>query len=288
MKVILKKGKNRKENILNCLAEIKSEIKKAIKNKKRIIIKPNFVNIKKQLAASHVDAAEAIIEFFKQITDKPIIIAESSAQNTNKGYKNFHFEKLKERHNVPLIDLNKEPYKYISLGKVKIRVARMMLNKNNFIISLTKPKTHNAVIATLSIKNLLMGSIIKSGKIKGNDKGKMHHSKPDINYLLAKLSQKLYPDLSIIDGYTGMEGNGPVNGKPVKHRIAIASLSPIAADLTCLKCMSIPVKDIGYLTYIKQRKNPRYKIDGNISACKRKYKLHKNIKKQLAWKKHGI
>ena len=37
-----------------------------------------------------------------------------------------------------------------------------------------------------------------------------------INYNIAMLAQKLHPDLAVVDGYEGMEGNGPTKGSNIK------------------------------------------------------------------------
>ena len=53
--------------------------------------------------------------------------------------------------------------------------------------------------------------------------------------------QRMMPNwgVGLIDGFEGMEGNGPVSGFPVPHRIAIASTDFLAADRVGLECMGI-------------------------------------------------
>ena len=109
---------------------------------------------KRQLAASNVKAAEAVIEFFQKLGFKDIIVAESSAGNTMKAYKNFDYFQLEKKYGVKLVDMNKEPSAKINVGTI-VPVSKIMLDKHNFIISLAMPKTHDCVIATLSLKNIL-------------------------------------------------------------------------------------------------------------------------------------
>jgi len=42
-----------------------------------------------------------------------------------------------------------------------------------------------------------------------------------VNFNMANLAQRLHPDLAVIDGYEGMEGNGPTLGTPVEHRFVL-------------------------------------------------------------------
>jgi uncharacterized protein (DUF362 family) len=229
--VALIKGYDRKENLTKSLNLIKNDIFDKIKSKK-ILIKPNFVSDHIQLASTEVEAIEAVIIFFKNLGCNDIIIAESSAGNTKKAYENFGYTKLKE---VKLIDLDDEEYEYFDIG-IKVPISKLFLN-DYFIVSLAKAKTHDSVIATLSLKNILMGCITK---IKGNEKDSLHNlGNKELGLRIAKLTEHIYPDLAIIDGFMGMEGNGPVDGTPVDSRFAIASIDALSADRVCLECMGI-------------------------------------------------
>ena len=54
---------------------------------------------------------------------------------------------------------------------------------------------------------------------------------------------------TVIDGFEGMEGNGPARGTPVPSRMAIASTDYIAADRVAVECMGINAEWVGYLNY---------------------------------------
>lgn len=87
------------------------------------------------------------------------------------------------------------------------------LNPDIFCISICPAKTHGVVVVTLSIKNIIVGSL-------QDDKEKIHQNFKAINLTLAKVYQEyISPDLSIIDAFEAIEGNGPVNGNPVKMNI---------------------------------------------------------------------
>jgi uncharacterized protein (DUF362 family) len=99
------------------------------------------------------------------------------------------------------------------------------------------------------------------------------------------------PDFAIIDGLEGMEGNGPISGTPVDHRIAMASFDPVAMDSMAVRLMGIPLEDVGYLNYLAAAgigNIDRDKIDiiGGKDPDKSiiTYKLSTNIKTQLEWK----
>ena len=68
------------------------------------------------------------------------------------------------------------------------------------------------------------------------------------------LAPMLHPSLSVIDGFEGMEGNGPINGTPVDHRVCVVSTDYLAADTVGATLMGIDPADIGYLTYLASAK----------------------------------
>ena len=291
--VSLVKGNDRKKNILKALELIRDDIKNSLKNKERILIKPNFVSTNIPLCATNVKCVEAIIEFMQDF-EKPIIIAESPAIGTAvDGFRNYDYEYLEDKFGVKLMDLEKDGFEEIELDtsgfnlirpkSIKVGISKMLLDKKNYIISSAVLKTHDTVIATLSLKNILMGAICK------RDKAKMHGSIKDINIFLFKLAKILRPDLAVIDGFEGMEGNGPLYGTTVDTRCSIASIDCIAADRVGLEVMEINPDYVGYLNYcgnygIGVFDLSKIKILGDkIDECKRKFKLNDTWKQQINW-----
>jgi uncharacterized protein (DUF362 family) len=112
-----------------------------------------------------------------------------------------------------------------------------------------------------------------------------------INYNLFALAQPLHPHLSIIDGFDGMQGNGPVSGIAVDHRVAVVGLDWLAADRTAVELMGIDYAKVGYLNYcaqagLGQGDLSRIEVVGERIADQIKpYKLSDNIEKQLVWMK---
>ena len=111
-----------------------------------------------------------------------------------------------------------------------------------------------------------------------------------INYNLFSLASQLHPDLSVIEGYEGMEGNGPTRGTPVDHRVCVAGMDWLASDRIALELMGINYADVGYLNYCADAGmgigdlNQIEVIGERVQDHVRKYKLSGNIEKQLGWK----
>jgi len=256
-KVSLVKGNDRREITYQALKNIEDEVLASIGGKK-ILIKPNFVTTKRQLAATHADAVRGILDFLRPHYKKQIIVGESTASKagTFDGFKNYEYLPLEKEYNVKLVDLNKGSYEYrYVFGKghrpQPIRIISTFLDPNLFIISAAKMKTHNRVVTTLSLKNVILGAPLND--YKKNDKRLTHAAynfsrEALLHYNMFHLAQEIYPDLGVIDGFVAMEGRGPGGGTPVDARVALASMDPLAMDILATKVMGFDPSQIMYLT----------------------------------------
>ncbi|MBN1818409.1 MAG: DUF362 domain-containing protein, partial [Sedimentisphaerales bacterium] len=86
-----------------------------------------------------------------------------------------------------------------------------------------------------------------------------------------------------IDGFEGMEGEGPVGGTPVDSRITIASCDPLAADKVATKVMGFDPDQILYLQAMTQAGMGqgdlgKINILGNtIEQCQQKFRISKQL-----------
>lgn len=112
----------------------------------------------------------------------------------------------------------------------------------------------------MSLKNIAMGSpIIDPGYFRNvancsADKASMHGSgNQDLNDNLHILAGLMAPDLAVIDGFEGMEGNGPCWGTKVTQNVAVVSLDWFAADRAGVELMGVKSTDVAYRFCPKKR-----------------------------------
>jgi uncharacterized protein (DUF362 family) len=261
-KVCLVKGNDCRQIVYEAIKKIEDDVLASIGDKKKILIKPNFVVTTRQLAATHVEAVRGILDFLAPNYKGQIVIGEStiSRQGTFHGYENYGYLPLETEYNVKLVDLNKQPWQYRYVfgpghRPTPIRIISTFLDPDTYIISAAKMKTHDRVVTTLSLKNVLLGAPLND--YKKNDKGLMHTEykfsrKSLLHYNMFHLAQEIYPDLGVIDGFEAMEGRGPTGGTPVDARIALASLDPLAMDTLATRLMGFDPGQIGYLASMHQ------------------------------------
>ena len=314
-RVALFQGDDRRQNILQALNLVGDDIDWA--SKPRVLIKPNFVSTERPLSATPVEAVRALLDWLRRRYDGPIVIGEGTAtRNTWEGFANYGYLSLPDEYpGVELRDLNADEPAAVRvfdrhLRPLTLRVARSAL-QSDCRIAIGPPKTHDAVIVTLSLKNMIMGSLISRwapcppeqlletartagacadptaqpttgvalagrglyanlphwvknlslmewtkaaylSRSKGSDKQRMHQSLPLLNLNLFALAPLLRPHLSVIDGWVGMEGDGPTRGDAVDWRVAVASADFLAADALTAELMGFPIESIGYLHYCHQ------------------------------------
>ena len=150
-KVALVQGDIRRTNVYQALVGIDDQILPDLKRKKYVVIKPNCVSSRNQLASAHVDALAGILDYLEPRFHGPVIIAESSADDTLEAFENFKYPELaKERsaQKVSLVDLNREgkfetiPLIDFDLHVTPVRLAARLLAPDAYVISSAMLKAH--------------------------------------------------------------------------------------------------------------------------------------------------
>jgi uncharacterized protein (DUF362 family) len=298
-------GTDRRGMVAQALKPFEREIREGIRDR-QVVIKTNFVWHGTPLCATHPDAVRGLLEFLAPLYKKKILLAESSAspQGIGELMEGYGYAPLKKDFNIEYLELNEQPtVPFFILGKnlypQKIQLISTYLDPKNYFISITRPKAHNVVVATLGLKNMVMGSPLK--EFKGVSYKSMMHG-PDnnvspwyLNYNMFLVAQRVRPRFTVIDGLEGMEGNGPIEGTPVDHGFALAGPDVIAVDRIGAELMGVDIADIGYLNFcgnagFGQLDRKKIKILGSDDPAKHviKYRMNDNIEWQLKWKKDMV
>ena len=301
--VALVHGEDRRKNVHDALVAIDKQILPLLRRKKRVLIKANAVNVKNQLSCTHADALRAILDYLAPRYKGPVTIADSSQGNTSTAFENFQYPRLIGEYEslaIELVDFDVEgkyttaPLLTRELHLTPVRLAARMLDPDAFLICSTCMKAHDVVVATLAVKNMAVGAPLKSAPkatVRFNDKRLYHVGPHASNYNIFLTAQLMQPywGVTVIDGFEGMEGTGPMSGTPVPSRIAIASTDFLAADRVGLECMGLDPRWVGYLQYCGQVGLGNYdlaKIDVRgpaIGTVQKKYRLHNDVERQLQW-----
>jgi len=307
-KVSLIKGDNRRKNIYDALVAIDDQIRPALKAKKYVFVKLNGVEAAGRLLGStQPDALAGILDYLAPRFKGPVFVGDSGDGPGNKAVSQFGWDKvfadyksLKLKFEITNEDQSHYGLLYgidYDLHVIPIRLGGRFVDPDAFLISAGVLKTHNMVVATMAVKNLVMGAplapALGNSNYADSEKRKFHVGIRSGNYNMFLAAQKMLPinwGIGVVDGYEGMEGNGPMSGTPVGHRIALASTDFLAVDRVGLECMGIDASWPGYLNYAYQAGLGQYdlkKIDvvgAKIAEVQKKYRLHADVDRMLEWR----
>lgn len=291
-KVALTAEENRYQTVFRALDFFTQEIVKIIDSieiedhhKNYVVIKPNCVVTNNPLAATNIEALRAVLDFLAPIWQGRVILAEGTGVgNTMEAFKNYGYLGLKKDYpNLEFSDLNFSNAIFIDvfdrdLKPQRIKIANTVC-ESPLRISVGPPKTHDSAVVTLSIKNMAIGSILKE------DKMKLSHEPRSINRSIAAINEYTFPHLSVIDGWVGMEGNGPAHGHKVDSQFCVCSDNPLAADTLTTKIMGFHPLQIGYLNLLGAGKiQDKIEVIGKDPIAFRfHFKPHQTYLEQIQW-----
>jgi uncharacterized protein (DUF362 family) len=306
--VSINKNSDRRKATYDSLKPLQDDVSKAI-GQKQVIIKVNagFPTEDHRIHSTYPDQVRGILDFLGDFYEGNIWISEgvgsSKTGDMMDGYELYGILPIqKEYKSIKLVDANRTPAtkKWIhqfNASPMPISIINMYFEQDKYIISAARFKTHNAVVGTYSLKNIVMGSPLGSFDGKTSEKGKMHGgnagndgSGQELSYNLFRLAlQGVYPDLAVVDGVTGIEGDGPWDGTPVEHNLSIASTDFVACDRVCTELMGIDPFYMKYLEWCGDaglgnwNMNNIRTVGANVGDNIIKYKLNKNFETQISW-----
>ena len=241
-KVAVVKGQRGHEPVFRALDLI--DYKSAVSDWKKVLIKVNFITVKTWDTGATTDpvVVEAII---KKLKDLPIevYVVESDATMTDadKAFEVTGMKEMCERNGVECFNLRyvKEKTEMdVPNGEALRKITVPRIVTESAIISVAKLKTHTSTGVTLGMKNLF-------GLLPDKFKSKYHFK--GINKVIVDINTVIRPALTVIDGFVGMEGLGPVGGKPVQMDLIVAGKDPVATDSTACRVMGIDPHEINHI-----------------------------------------
>ncbi|HXG13457.1 MAG TPA: DUF362 domain-containing protein [Gemmataceae bacterium] len=230
---------------------------------RRVVLKPNLVEYHRdKVINTDPRVVAAVIELCRRQGAKEVIVAEGPGHCRNVEYlvNASGLGEVLERYQVPFVDVNHdEPVKLPNLGRLTgleyLYLARTVATAD-VLISLPKLKVHHWAGATLSLKNLFG---IMSGICYGWPKNELHWR--GIENSIVDIALTRTPELAIVDGILGMEGDGPINGTPKHVGALIMGCDPLAVDATGCRLMRLNPERVGHLMLAYHKKLGRLRTE---------------------------
>ena len=210
----------------------------------KVLIKVNFIVEKTWDTGATTDPiiVEAIIKKLEGLPVK-VYVVESDATMTNadKAFEATGMKDMCSRNGVEWLNLRYVKDKVelaVPNGEALKSITVPRLVTESAVISAAKLKTHVNTGVTLGMKNMF-------GLLPDKFKGKYHLK--GISKVVVDINTVLRPALTVIDGFVGMEGQGPADGTPVKMGLIIAGTDVVATDATACRVMGINPYEIKHI-----------------------------------------
>lgn len=238
----------------------------------RLYVKPNLVSVYHKSGMKDCDYPEstdprvfdAVIAYLKRI-QKNIVITESSGKPmpTRNSFKVSGFDRIARYHKTGLVALETCPVVRYLLPKAEVmkevyipEIYKDIIDGKACYVSVPKLKTNLYTGVTLGFKNA-MGAIPYALRERNHN-----------YYINKKLADLLYlfkPDLIIIDGIIGGEGNTPAPVDPVDTHVIISGTDPVGTDKVATRIMGIDPDKIPLIIEAEKRgfASPDLEVSGD-------------------------
>jgi uncharacterized protein (DUF362 family) len=223
---------------------------------KRVVLKPNLVEYHPdRVINTNPKVIGAVIALCHAEGAKEVIVAEGPGHWRNVEYlvTASGLRDVLAKYGVKFIDVNSDRIaQRTNLGMLtgmEHIFYSATIAEADVLISMPKFKTHHWAGVTLSLKNLF-GTL--PGICYGWPKNELHHR--GIENSIIDIALTRTPELAIVDGILGMEGDGPLNGGARKMGALLMGNDPLAVDATCARLMGFRPEKINHLQLGAQRR----------------------------------
>ena len=195
---------------------------------KKVLVKPNILSDDDPARATitHPIVVEAVIRYL-QSRGATVFVGDSPTFDTEKftGEKSGIRQVVNEWGATWVRFSDSAVIRKVGTAAIKITA---LINEVDLIISLPKLKNHELMFFTGAIKNIF-------GLVPAFNKAVQHVKYPDrfkLSNFFVDLEESIRPHFHIMDGVVAMEGPGPGNGYPKNVNVLLASVNPLALDIT--------------------------------------------------------
>jgi uncharacterized protein (DUF362 family) len=217
---------------------------------KSVLLKPNLVEPTR--AAPHVNThpsvVRAVAEVFRSWGAREVFAAEGQGHCRDTGYvlEQSGLGPVLDEAKLEFVDLNHDDVfsKPNRRGLTGLRTLHLpaSLKRADLVVSLPKLKTHHWAGVTLAMTNLFG---LMPGVAYGWPKNVLHHA--GIPGSILDINAAVGPDLAIVDGIVGMEGDGPIMGTPRASGVLVMGANLPGVDATAARLMGIDPARVPYL-----------------------------------------
>jgi uncharacterized protein (DUF362 family) len=229
----------------------------------RVFVKPNvvfwtrFVPFPKWGVITTSRVVEDVVELLKERGIEDITIGEGTVtsrpddrETAAHAFETLGYTSLARRYGVKLINVFERPFRKVDLGAGVVLNYNQDILESDFVVNLPVLKTHAQAVVSLGIKNL-------KGMIDINSRKKCHGADPvkDLNYMIARLANRIPPSLTILDGIYTNERGPSFDGRIRRTNLLVASSDVLSADMVGAKVLGYEPSEVPHLVHAASDRN---------------------------------
>ena len=219
-----------------------------VNKRANVVIKPNLCSSTRSAESgvtTDVRIVEALIRYLQKTEENvEITIVEANSEGTAiQAFRRHGYNDLREKYGVELCSLSRDNIVKMSLPNGKklhtLEVPETLLFMDYFV-SIAKLKTQ-VLEGYSGIWKNQFGCIPKR-----TVRPRLHPFLPEV---LFDLNNVFKADLCLIDGITGLEGPGPLEGTPKRMDAIICGKNGLSVDVVGTRIMGFGPRQIAHLKY---------------------------------------
>lgn len=207
-----------------------------VKPSDRVLLKPNLLTGARpgKECTTRSELVYAVAKLVQAAGGQPFL-GDSPAFGSARGVALANgYQPIVEELNLPIIDF--QGRRYQTAGE---EFNHLLLSKEamdaDVVINLPKVKSHVQLTLTLGVKNLF-GCV--PGKMKAWWHMEAGKDSDRFGKMLVETARTIAPNLTILDGIMGHEGNGPSGGEPRPLGVLAASTDVFALDRAMIEVLN--------------------------------------------------
>lgn len=202
-----------------------------------VLLKPNFLTGSRPTkeCITRPEVVACVAKLVKAAGGKPFIgdsPAFGSAHGVAKANGYLPFLEALE---IPIVEFHGKRYETASRTFNHLRLSKEAMSADG-VINLPKVKSHSQLTLTLGVKNLF-GCV--PGKMKAWWHMEAGKDSQRFGEMLVETASAIAPNLTLIDGIIGHEGNGPSAGEPRFLGLLGASTDVFALDRALVEILNV-------------------------------------------------
>ena len=213
-----------------------------IKSGDRVLLKPNLLTGGRpgKECITRPEIVRAVACMVRDLGGQPFL-GDSPAFGSAMGVAKANgYLPLLEDLQLPVVEFHGHRYQTVSQTFEHLRLSKEAMDAD-VIINLPKVKSHAQLTLTLGVKNLF-------GCVPGKMKAWWHleagKDASRFGEMLVETARAIAPDLTILDGIVGHEGNGPSGGEPRHLGILAAANDVFALDRAMVDILQVNPNDV--------------------------------------------